>query len=348
MWPSPRTTCGPTCSIGWAWSSFPFLPCGTQRGHRSAGAPFPGQAQPGAEPQGGRSSPATCWPCSTNMTGPATFVNWNMSSKGPSIMVVSSRTIERRHLQSHLTTWRRLRGQPDAIQPPVAGSSSAGADLYGGLRLRERRSAGSAGADRPPVDGGKGLLASQADHEKVVVADALAAHRGNVTRAAASIGISRQLFTYKMKKYRIDRRDYLNDKILGKPILGPLNLIFTTNPEKNTEIKHGWHERNQPQPMVLFRGHRRGFRRHGLCLFTGQPHRIRQSAGGGTTGARPGRRAMPQGPVPITIIFCPWCPEQEVFSGKAVRWEFQNGRPPASGITTWPPPSFTRTVPFPN
>jgi arginine utilization regulatory protein len=124
-------------------------------------------------------------------------------------LVVSSRTIERRHLQSHLITWRRLRGQPDAVQPPVAGSSSAGADLYGGLRLRERRSAGSAGADRPPVDGGKGLLASQADHEKVVVADALAAHRGNVTRAAASIGISRQLFTYKMKKYRIDRRDYL-------------------------------------------------------------------------------------------------------------------------------------------
>ena len=124
-------------------------------------------------------------------------------------LVVSSRTIERRHLQSHLITWRRLRGQPDAVQPPVAGSSSAGADLYGGLRLRERRSAGSAGADWPPVDGGKGLLASQADHEKVVVADALAAHRGNVTRAAASIGISRQLFTYKMKKYRIDRRDYL-------------------------------------------------------------------------------------------------------------------------------------------
>jgi arginine utilization regulatory protein len=59
------------------------------------------------------------------------------------------------------------------------------------------------------VDGSKGLLASQADHERVVVADALAAHRGNVTRAAASIGISRQLFTYKMKKYRIDRRDYL-------------------------------------------------------------------------------------------------------------------------------------------
>jgi arginine utilization regulatory protein len=45
-------------------------------------------------------------------------------------MVVSSRTIERRHLQSHLTTWRRLRGQPDAIQPPVAGSSSDGHDRH--------------------------------------------------------------------------------------------------------------------------------------------------------------------------------------------------------------------------
>ena len=124
-------------------------------------------------------------------------------------LVVSSRSIERRHLQSHLITWRRLRGQPDAVQPPVAGSSSDGADPYGGVQLHEKRAAVSTGADRPPVDGGKGLLASQADHEKVVVADALAAHRGNVTRAAASIGISRQLFTYKMKKYRIDRRDYL-------------------------------------------------------------------------------------------------------------------------------------------
>jgi arginine utilization regulatory protein len=42
-----------------------------------------------------------------------------------------------------------------------------------------------------------------------VVVAALAAHGGNITRAATSIGISRQLFNYKMKKYRIDRRDYL-------------------------------------------------------------------------------------------------------------------------------------------
>jgi arginine utilization regulatory protein len=52
-------------------------------------------------------------------------------------------------------------------------------------------------------------MATQADHEKTVLIDALAAHRGNVTRAADSIAISRQLFAYKMKKYRLHRRDYL-------------------------------------------------------------------------------------------------------------------------------------------
>ncbi|BBO71818.1 arginine utilization regulatory protein RocR [Desulfosarcina alkanivorans] len=124
-------------------------------------------------------------------------------------LVVSSRTIERRHLQSHLTTWRRLRGLPNTVQPPVAGSSSEGTGLHGHPRPHPRGYAASAGADRQPVNGGKGLLATQADLEKVAVTDALAAHGGNVTRAAASIGISRQLFTYKMKKYRIDRRDYL-------------------------------------------------------------------------------------------------------------------------------------------
>ena len=122
-------------------------------------------------------------------------------------LVVSSRTIERRHLQSHLITWRRLRGEPDAVQPPVAGSPSDGYAGFG--QARPGSPTPPPGAVRHPVDGGKGLLASQADHERSVVAAALAAHRGNITRAATSIGISRQLFNYKMKKYRIDRRDYL-------------------------------------------------------------------------------------------------------------------------------------------
>jgi arginine utilization regulatory protein len=119
-------------------------------------------------------------------------------------LVVSSRTIERRHLQSHLTTWRRLRGQPGAVQPPVAGSSSDGADLN--RQRREHLSAAPPVASGWPVDEGKGLLAAQAAREEAVLDEALAAYRGNITRAAASIGISRQLFNYKMKKYRLNRR----------------------------------------------------------------------------------------------------------------------------------------------
>ncbi len=122
-------------------------------------------------------------------------------------LVVSSRTIERRHLQSHLTVWRRLRRQTDFFSASTTGSP----DPHG---LR-RQGAESTVVQRQPVapsnsHTGKGLLANQADHEKSVLADALEAHRGNVTRAAKSIGISRQLFTYKMKKYRIDRRKYVS------------------------------------------------------------------------------------------------------------------------------------------
>lgn len=122
-------------------------------------------------------------------------------------LVVSSRTIERRHLQSHLTAWRRLRGQSGAVQSPSVGTRSIEMGAVG--QQRHQLPAARFGGARGAVDSRKGLLVSQADHEKAVVDGALVAHQGNVTRAATSIGISRQLFTYKMKKYRIDRRDYL-------------------------------------------------------------------------------------------------------------------------------------------
>jgi arginine utilization regulatory protein len=122
-------------------------------------------------------------------------------------LVVSSRTIERRHLQSHLTAWRRLRGQPGTVQPALPGSSADDFTLH--RQGTERWPDSPTVTQRPSLDSDKGLLASQADHEKTVVAKALADHRGNITRAAKSIGISRQLFNYKMKKYRIYRRDYL-------------------------------------------------------------------------------------------------------------------------------------------
>ena len=123
-------------------------------------------------------------------------------------MVVSSRTLDRRHLQSHLTTWRRLRGQPGTAQPPAAGMPSDG--RVGGGQGAEPSPAPPSPTTYPrPAASSRGLMATQADHEKTVLIDALAAHQGNVTRAADSIAISRQLFTYKMKKYRLHRRDYL-------------------------------------------------------------------------------------------------------------------------------------------
>jgi arginine utilization regulatory protein len=121
-------------------------------------------------------------------------------------LVVSSRTIERRHLQSHLTAWQRLGRKSDFLSSSPTGSP----DPHG----VQRQVAESAVVHRHPIrqshlECEKGLLANQANHEKEVVTDALAANRGNVTRAAKSIGISRQLFNYKMKKYCINRRHYM-------------------------------------------------------------------------------------------------------------------------------------------
>lgn len=124
-------------------------------------------------------------------------------------VVVSSRTLERRHLQSHLTAWRRLRGQANGVQPPPAGLPSDGKAARGRKMGTSSLRPWPAPLDQSATDSPKGLLETQADHEKAVVADALAACRGNITRAAESIGISRQLFNYKMKKYRMDRRDFL-------------------------------------------------------------------------------------------------------------------------------------------
>jgi arginine utilization regulatory protein len=58
-------------------------------------------------------------------------------------------------------------------------------------------------------DNSGSLAAFQAAHEKTAVDEALAAARGNVTRAAKRLGISRQLLHYKIKKYRLCRADYM-------------------------------------------------------------------------------------------------------------------------------------------
>jgi arginine utilization regulatory protein len=103
-------------------------------------------------------------------------------------LVVSSDTIERRHLQAHPNTWRRLKKQRERVAESKAVSSE-----------------GDQKADVREVDPPMGLRAQQAEQEREMLSAALADHGGNVTRAAKSIGISRQLFSYKMKKHGIRR-----------------------------------------------------------------------------------------------------------------------------------------------
>jgi arginine utilization regulatory protein len=114
-------------------------------------------------------------------------------------LVVSSPTIERRHLQSHHTVWQRFSGQPDgrASDKPLPVG-----------RTREPSSATGHDGHWSLAGPAAGLIQRKADLEKETIAEALASSRGNVSRAAREIGISRQLLAYKMKKYRIERRHY--------------------------------------------------------------------------------------------------------------------------------------------
>jgi arginine utilization regulatory protein len=58
---------------------------------------------------------------------------------------------------------------------------------------------------------GKTLVEHQAEQEKKAVSEVLLATGGNITRAAALLGISRQLLHYKMKKHGLVRSVFMPD-----------------------------------------------------------------------------------------------------------------------------------------
>ena len=65
----------------------------------------------------------------------------------------------------------------------------------------------------PPADApGKSLVEIRMEREKSIIVDALLDANGNVSRAAGSIGISRQLLHYKLKKYHLNRKDFFYKK----------------------------------------------------------------------------------------------------------------------------------------
>lgn len=64
------------------------------------------------------------------------------------------------------------------------------------------------GLESPEHAGERGLILNKREHEKKIVTQALAQNQGNITRAAARLGISRQLLYYKMKKFQLTREEF--------------------------------------------------------------------------------------------------------------------------------------------
>lgn len=110
--------------------------------------------------------------------------------------------LELDHLQSHLPIWYRMRHQPST---PDTHFREGDYDVGKAPRPpRPRRPAPTGALESGEED----LKKSQAEMEKRLISGALRNHGGNVTRAAESIGISRQLLHYKMKKHGISRYSF--------------------------------------------------------------------------------------------------------------------------------------------
>ncbi len=146
--------------------------------------------------------------CSIEYNWPGNVRELEHVIEGAINMVVSSQTIEMRHLQSHLTSWWQKHTSPgntvqSSASVPVQADSANPEGQHKHIPVPSQL------LKKDKRKRGKGLQAIQADLEKTVLAEALATYQGHITRAAIELGISRQLFNYKMRKYRICREDFL-------------------------------------------------------------------------------------------------------------------------------------------
>jgi arginine utilization regulatory protein len=115
-------------------------------------------------------------------------------------------TIELSHLRLHLPTWYRLREESGAAAPARSEKTDFPGTAESGPTVSGANHTGR--ADPGSAAGGRGLMAAQAAAEQRALKGALEATGGNISHAARRIGISRQLFGYKMKKHGIDRADH--------------------------------------------------------------------------------------------------------------------------------------------
>ena len=114
-------------------------------------------------------------------------------------LVQPNEVIQLKHLRGHLSAqfedWRHESRSPSF---PRSGPSS-----------RPAESIDKMASGQPPAHAAsKSLAEIRAEGEKTAIINALVNAKGNVSRAAGAIGISRQLLHYKMKKYHLNRSDF--------------------------------------------------------------------------------------------------------------------------------------------
>ena len=115
-------------------------------------------------------------------------------------LVQPNQEIKFNHLRGHFSTHLNHRPDEDKSNDSAQGAGTAPSfGAHPDPAFPENR------APRAPA---KSLMEIRAEGEKAAIVNALVEANGNVSRAAESIGISRQLLHYKMKKYHMNRSDY--------------------------------------------------------------------------------------------------------------------------------------------
>ncbi|WP_243546956.1 sigma-54 interaction domain-containing protein [Pseudodesulfovibrio tunisiensis] len=116
-------------------------------------------------------------------------------------LVRKGETIATRHLPDHIRETLSAPIQPSARPGTPATTTSASLNVV----FPEKTHTPATAA---PFDG-KSLASIQADNESRTIREMLTFFQGNVSRAARELDLSPQLLNYKMKKYDIQRKDFL-------------------------------------------------------------------------------------------------------------------------------------------
>jgi len=107
--------------------------------------------------------------------------------EGAMNIVGTGEVIHIKHLQTHFSNWS-VKTRPERA----------------GRLGRSRKSGRQAGA-MVSEDQSTNLIKEKTAHEKNIIKNTLIENRGNISKTARALGISRQLLYYKIKKYKINR-----------------------------------------------------------------------------------------------------------------------------------------------